>query len=256
MGEGIGFGLDHILPNLSHNAAYFVEEPYMAVVTGFAVLGMLRHRRSGGSWVLAIWFLLFFAVFLPYFVGSYRLPGLERYVLMCLAPYAILAATGIDAAIQWATEHAVRLRPATLAPCLALAFALTGACATPGHMQRWDAPTQILSQERQFLRRATAQLPPNALVMFPIPSVFINLGRSSIWPYPDVDRSVLDGLLEHAEGEVYLYSGILPWEDLPESRLVREWFRRCPPRPIASTKVDAHEMTVYKLCVHEVDLRP
>jgi hypothetical protein len=254
MGEGIGFGLDHILPNLLRNAAYFVEEPLMTIVTVLAVVGGLRYRRRRVSWVLTTWFLLFFAVFLPYFVGSYRLPGLERYALMSLAPYAILAATGIDAVVQWTTKRASVLSEAVLAPCLALGFVVAGAFATPGHLERWDAPTQVLSEEHQFLRRVTEQLPQNAVVMFPVPSLFINLGRSSVWPYPDVDTTMLEELIDHAEGELYLYAGILPWEAYPESRTVREWFNRCATQPFATAEIDRYHLTLYRLCESEAAL--
>lgn len=256
MGEGVGFNVKHILPNLASNASYFVEELLMVITTVLAVLGVLFCRRHNVIWVLVLWFFLFFTIFIGYFVGSYRLPGLERYVLLCLAPYAILAARGLDTVSLWATQKVTRLRGATLPRALAAGFFIGGALATPGHVQRWDEPTRVLSEEHNFLRIAMAKLPPDAIVLFPIPSVIINIGRSSAWPYPNVDMDILEELARNAEGELYLYSGIVPWENRPESTRLREWYNQCKGRPIFTTLVDSHQLTVYQLCEITADLGP
>jgi hypothetical protein len=225
----------------------------MAVTTVLALLGMLVLIRRAATWALVAWFSLFFGVFLPYFVGSFRLPGLERYALHCTAPYALLAGYGLDAVSQWATGKARGALGSALPRALAAGFLLAGALAAPRHMRRWDAPTRALAAEHRFLQVAMAQLPPDAMVLFAIPSVIVNMERSSAWPYPGVDANLWEELARNSRGGTYLYSGVLPWKGNPESALVRQWYDGCDGRPVFTTSVDGHRLAVYRLCEPPVD---
>ena len=112
---GPKFAVSHVLPNLKANLGYWTRGADVrmtpapsAAWSWFSLLGLvtliLRARgtveRAGAVRAISVvvsWFVLFFAVFIPFYAGSYFYGADIRFSLLVIAPVMILAACGIDA---------------------------------------------------------------------------------------------------------------------------------------------------------------
>jgi hypothetical protein len=213
MGAGIGFGLGYITANLRTNGRYFFSSPVMGLTTAFAALGLVAgFRRSEVRLAFGV-LAFYFCLFLGYFVGSYALPGLEKYAVLGLDAYALLAAYGGERLLQWGRLRNGRaLDPlACPAPAIAfsLAFVIAGLVSLPIDLRGWHRTTEPAAQERAFIAACVDQLPQDALVITQIPSVFANQGFSAaaVATWPELAQK---GILERYTGRIYLFSGLVP----------------------------------------------
>ncbi|HEY3885841.1 MAG TPA: glycosyltransferase family 39 protein, partial [Vicinamibacterales bacterium] len=90
------FGAPYVVPNLRVNGRFFLMDwRFPMLFTVFAIGGATARRSGFERGALVVYFLLFFAVDLAFYAGSYNYGADVRYSLMTYPPLAVLAGVGI-----------------------------------------------------------------------------------------------------------------------------------------------------------------
>lgn len=131
-GEGWGsaeagkFAWQYVGPNLRTNAGFYVEgREYPVLFTVLALLGLFGAGRFHPRAVAAGWFVLFFAIFIPFHAGSYRYGADVRFSLVSAMPLALLAGAGSAWLSRRLAAWGVDARLAWAAPWVALLYAFS-----------------------------------------------------------------------------------------------------------------------------------
>ena len=86
--------LEFLSTNFPVNGWFYLWDERSPVVYGLlALLGLVIHRTKG-SLVTAVYFVLFWGIFIPFYAGSYNYGADVRFSLMTFPALAILAASG------------------------------------------------------------------------------------------------------------------------------------------------------------------
>jgi len=226
MGEGIGFAARHFLPNLKTNLFFFVDrERFPPLLTALAAIGALRFRHARQVLPLAIWFMGFWGVFLFYYLGSYYFNTEERYALVALAPFALLAGAGFEA-----IEEAALRRGLSAGEFLAAVAAVLGLVflAYVPRMSTIEPHTKQSQAEHRFIAATLRELPPDSIVLNCLPPVFLAMGCSSVTPGTALQNSDwFEGMAAARNSRVYVYHGLQDQEpDSPAEPACMEVLRR------------------------------
>ncbi len=73
---------------------YLYDERFPVAFTVLAVIGLVSFRQRRDAWSMAMYFLLFFAIDLVFYAGSYNYGADVRYSLMTYPPIAVLGGLG------------------------------------------------------------------------------------------------------------------------------------------------------------------
>ena len=91
--------LQYLAVNLPVNGRFYLGDiRFPVVVTLLAAFGLGGNGFRRERLVLALWFALFFGVFLLFYAGSYDYGADVRYSLMTYPPLAILGGLGVSQA--------------------------------------------------------------------------------------------------------------------------------------------------------------
>ena len=181
-GTGVArFSLGYVAANLRVNGWFYLyDERFPAAFTLLAIAGLsaVPYRRE--RVLMAIYFLLFFAVYLMFYAGSYNYGADVRYSLMTYPPIAILGGLG---AAQLARRIA---RFGTGVPAVALTATILV------FQFLWYAPLVRATTEEAWAARADVrfahafarELPRNSYVLTHNPGMFhlwgVNAGQMSL----------------------------------------------------------------------------
>jgi hypothetical protein len=209
--SGPRFSFRYLESNLPANGWFYVsDERFPVAVTALAVVGLLsaRHRRE--TWVMALYSLLFFAVTLVFYAGSYNYGADVRYSLMTYPPIAVLAGLGA----------------ARLTRVVARISASYDSKLVAGHVVRtvlvtillfqflWYAPVVRATTEEAWAARAdvrfaqsfASEIPRNSYVLTHNPSMFhlwgVSAGQMSL---VTSNPAYLRFLAQHYTGGLYLH---------------------------------------------------
>jgi len=182
-GEGWGaaatgkFDWQYVAANLRTNARFYVEgKEYPVFFTVLALLGLFGGGRLGARAVAAAWFLLFFAVFIPFHAGSYRYGADVRFSVVSAMPLAVLAGGGAAWVSRRLAAWGVDGRLARVAPGVAVLYAfsaylpLVRAVGSEAWAARADHETA-----REFLDR----VPAGSVVLTHNPGMIQVMGQSA-----------------------------------------------------------------------------
>jgi len=175
--EGGKFSLEHAKANIGPNVQYYAGgEDFPRLFTALALLGVLRPGRRRESLSVLVWFLLLFAIFVPFYAGSYRYGADVRFSLMSATPLAALAGAGLG----WLVELSRRLRPDSrllaAAPYVLVVYAasaylpFTRAIAKESWASRADHAAAL---------RMVAEVPEDGIVLTHNPGMIQVMGRSA-----------------------------------------------------------------------------
>ncbi|MBI4612787.1 MAG: glycosyltransferase family 39 protein [Planctomycetes bacterium] len=269
MGEGIGFEAAQFLPNLRTNARFFVDiERFPVPCTILALVGLLASGEPRSRLVIALWFLLFWGVFLFYYLGSYYFHTEERYSLVCLAPFALLAGRGWEKIISgfggrgtgfgrnhvhvFADPNPEPRRPtpgrgfgkSCRSFCL---FALLVALYLP-QMRTVDPKTAPFQAEHEFVARTFRDSPEDALFLSTHPSIPIAHGRSGVASWLVLDKEEWSlYLVSRRSSRVFLYHGLTHGPDSPEETMCRAILERYDHRVAGEMRVGRFDLVFYEL---------
>ena len=181
---GPRFSFRYLESNLPVNGRFYVsDERFPVVVTVLAVVGLFsaRHRRE--TWVMALYFLLFFAVTLVFYAGSYNYGADVRYSLMTCPPIAVLAGLGgawltrvvarVAASydLNLSARHVVRT---VLVTILLFQFLWYAPVARATTEEAWAARADV-----RFAQSFASEIPRNSYVLTHNPGMFHLWGVSA-----------------------------------------------------------------------------
>ena len=190
---GPRFSVRYIEANLRVNGWFYLyDERFPATFTILAIVGLLSVRRRREAWAVAIYFVLFFAIDLVFYAGSYNYGADVRYSLMTYPPLAVLG--GLGAARlgrilgDLATHAGNQLRSPSTVGLPARALIVTILL----FQFLWYSPVVRATTEEAWAARADVrfaqsfarEIPRNAYVLTQNPSMFhlwgINAGQMSL----------------------------------------------------------------------------
>ncbi len=166
---GAAMALQYVWPNLKVNGLYYLDNVRFPVVfTALAVVALMaRPIRTAG--LLAVWFLLFWGIFLPFYAGSYNYGADVRYSLMSYAPLALLAgrgATWLHASIErLGLDRRRAWQVVGLLLCVPFLEFLPQVRAVGE--EAWGARADVA-----FAQRVIPELPKNSIVLTHNPAIF------------------------------------------------------------------------------------
>jgi hypothetical protein len=196
------FSLAYLAHNLWTNGVfYFGDHRFPPILTVLAIAGLTQLRATAA---IALWWILFWGVFLFFYAGSYDYGADVRYSLLSYPPLAVLAGVGGS----WMAATAQRVFPtatwagAAIAALLLFQSTLYLPWVRAVGEEAWAARADV-----KFAKMATRELPANAIVLTHNPSMFHVWGVSAAQlsiaaEEPDYVRSELG---RRYAGGVYLH---------------------------------------------------
>jgi hypothetical protein len=92
----------YVVDNLRVNGWFYLRDArFPMTYTLLAILGLSEPRGDAGRLAMAVWFLLFFAVTLFFYAGSYDYGADIRYSLATYPPMMVLGGLGIARLVRW-----------------------------------------------------------------------------------------------------------------------------------------------------------
>jgi len=173
--------LGYIGPNLRVNGRFYLgDERFPFIFTLLALAGLFGRRFVTERVALLAYFVLFFAIDLLFYAGSYNYGADVRYSLMTYPPLAILGGLGLARIVRWAhrVNHVLPAH-ATATAALALQFLWYAPIVRATTEEAWAARADV-----QFARSFVPSLPRNSYVLTHNPGMFhvwgINAGQMSL----------------------------------------------------------------------------
>jgi dolichyl-phosphate-mannose-protein mannosyltransferase len=201
--EGPRFSIRYIPGNLRVNGWFYLyDERFPLAFTLLAAAGLFLVRRSREGLSMATYFLLFFAIDLVFYAGSYNYGADVRYSLMTYPPLAVLGGLGAAALARRAA------RSVTGAPARALVVAVLL------FQFLWYAPIVRATTEEawaaradvRFARAFATEIPRNSYVLTHNPGMFhlwgVNAGQMSL---VTSSPAYMRFLAERYTGGIYLH---------------------------------------------------
>jgi len=171
------FSLEYAKANLGPNVRYYARgEDFPGLFTALALLGLIRPGRRRESLSILVWFLLLFAIFVPFYAGSYRYGADVRFSLMSATPLAALAGAGLGWLFELSRRHRPDSRLLAAAPYLLVVYAasvylpFTRAIGRESWASRADHAAAL---------RMVAEVPEDGLVLTHNPGMIHVMGRSA-----------------------------------------------------------------------------
>jgi hypothetical protein len=94
--------LQYVLTNLRVNGWFYLrDERFPVLFTILAGAGLVGRRLLADRLLFATYFLVFFAVYLLFYAGSYNYGADVRYSLMTFPPVAVLSGLGVARLVAW-----------------------------------------------------------------------------------------------------------------------------------------------------------
>ena len=176
-GDGGKFSFEYAKANLGPNVQYYAGgEDFPRLFTALALLGLIRPGRRRESLSILVWFVLLFAIFVPFYAGSYRYGADVRFSLMSATPLAALAGAGLG----WLFDLSRRLRPDSrplaAAPYLLVVYAASGYLPFTRAIGRESFASRA---DHAAALRMVAEVPEDGMVLTHNPGMIHVMGRSA-----------------------------------------------------------------------------
>jgi hypothetical protein len=223
--------------------------PWLSVgaAIGLAAGAALWRARAAA----AVYFAIFWGVFLVFYAGSYNYGADVRYSLMTYPPLMLLAGLGLSRlvalpVVDWRDRRG-RRRPALLAAVAVVALAWAFTWQIPyvraTTEEAWGARSDV-----EFAREVAASLPPTALILTQDPNMFLLWGRSAAQlAMAAGDPAFLPHATQRHGGEVYVHWGF--WcnvSDPRQQQLCRDALARAPSALVRERTVRDYRYAFYK----------
>ena len=197
------FSLQYVAPNFNVNGRFYAgDERFPVVYTALAAAGLLGAGLAGRRFAMLLYFVLFAAVPLFFYAGSYNYGADVRYSVMTYPPLAILAGLGAGQLARWIArwQSAVVARRAVIAG-LAFQFLWYAPLVRATTEEAWAARADV-----RFAESAASELPPDSLVLTHNPGMFHLWGVNAAQMFTVVDNPArLQYLASRYAGGVYLH---------------------------------------------------
>jgi Dolichyl-phosphate-mannose-protein mannosyltransferase len=166
------FSLGYVPANLAVNGWFYLrDERFPVLFSLLASVGLLTPAFRRERLAMALYFLLYFAIGLVFYAGSYNYGADVRYSLMTYPPIAVLAGVGASALVRLVTRRAWAARPVMLT-AMAFVFLWYAPVVRATTEEAWAARADV-----RFARLVASELPPNSYVLTHNPGMF------QVWGY-------------------------------------------------------------------------
>jgi hypothetical protein len=200
---GPRFSLQYVAANARVNGWFYLyDERFPPLFSLLAVAGLAARRWPRERLAIGMYFLLFFAIDLVFYAGSYNYGADVRYSVMTYPPLAILGGLGAARLVGRLRGTGAAIPARGLAvTALAFHFLWYAPVVRATTEEAWAARADV-----RFARSFASELPRNAYVLTHNPGMFhlwgVNAGQMSrIVPNP----GYLDFLARRYAGGVYLH---------------------------------------------------
>lgn len=202
---GDRFSLQYLGVNLRANGPFYVVDwRFPALYTLLGACGLILSRTRRTLVLPAVYFLVFFSVYLFFYAGSYSYGADVRFSLMTYPPLAVLAGAGGVELIRRAERFSLTPARAETAfvALLAVQFLWYLPLVRGVGEEAWAARADVA-----FSEHVIDSLSPNATVLTHNPSVFHLMGRNAAQLSIAVNESgyVHDVLMQRYAGGVFLH---------------------------------------------------
>ncbi len=247
---GPRFSFRYVGTNLPVNGWFYLyDERFPMAFTGLAVAGLLSSSYARERVAMAIYFLLFFAVDLLFYAGSYNYGADVRYSLLTFPPIAVLAGLGaarlVRVTVARVSASSARLPLRALAVTILLFHFL------------WYAPVVRATTEEAWAARAdvrfaqafAAEMPRNSFVLTHNPGMFhlwgVNAGQMS---FVISNPAYVRFLADRYRGGVYLHWNF--WcnaQDPPQQEICRNAFTIGAPELVKEYRERDQRFAFYRM---------
>lgn len=247
---GPRFSFRYLLTNLPVNGWFYLyDERFPMAFTALAIAGLFSNHLVRERAAMAMYLLVFFAVDLLFYAGSYNYGADVRYSLMTFPPLAVLGGLGAARLARVVTEH----RRHANVPVRALIIAVLM------FQFLWYAPVVRATTEEAWAARAdvgfaqtvASQLPRNSYVLTHNPGMFhlwgVNAGQMSL---VIANPAYVRFLAERYSGGVYLHWNF--WcnaQDPPQQQICRNAFAIGAPELITEHRERDQRFAFYRMKV-------
>jgi hypothetical protein len=247
---GPRFSLRYLPENLRVNGWFYLyDERFPAVFSLLAVVGLLSvtHRRARAS--MALWFLVFFAVGLVFYAGSYNYGADVRYSLMTYPPIAVLGGLGASRLARVLSRFGARWGAGTMGGAVTATVLL--------FQFLWYAPVVRATTEEAWAARADVRfaqmfvrdLPRNSYVLTHNPGMFhlwgVNAGQTSMVAS---NPAYAQFLAQRYRGGIYLHWNF--WcnvQDPAQQEICRQALALAPAELIRDYRERGQRFAFYRL---------
>lgn len=247
---GPRFSFRYLLTNLPVNGWFYVyDERFPMAFTALAIAGLFSSHHVRERTAMAMYFLLFFAVDLLFYAGSYNYGADVRYSLMTFPPLAVLGGLGAARLARVVTENRVHAKVpvrALIATVLLFQFLWYAPVVRATAEEAWAARADV-----GFAQTFAAQLPRNSYVLTHNPGMFhlwgVNAGQMSL---VIANPAYVRFLAARYSGGVYLHWNF--WcnaQDPPQQQICRNAFAIGTPELIKEYRERDQRFAFYRMRV-------
>jgi 4-amino-4-deoxy-L-arabinose transferase-like glycosyltransferase len=159
---------------------YFWDERFPIVFSLLALRGLFGRRLFGERLLFALYFMLFFGMYLSFYAGSYNYGADVRYSLMTFPPIVVLGGLGASRVAAWLNERPFGLTGLrVVAAALVLQFLWYAPVVRATTEEAWAARADV-----RFAESLVPSLRGNAYVLTHNPGMFhvwgVNAGQMSL----------------------------------------------------------------------------
>ena len=176
--SGSKFAISHFFDNIKINLPfYFTNKSFPLLYSLFAIYGLFTKQHCKFTLPLAIWFLLFWGIFLFFYAGSYEYGSDVRFSILSYAPLAILGGIGISKIIDLMISTLnVESKNAYIAT---IVFLIINALCFVPLMRTIDNKSYVARNDLNFINSIIDTVPRDSIVLSHVPSIWFMKERSS-----------------------------------------------------------------------------
>jgi hypothetical protein len=232
---GPRFSLRYIGTNLPVNGWFYLyDERFPVAYTVLAIAGLIVAPQRRAAWLMAIYFLLFFAVGLVFYAGSYNYGADVRYSLMTYPPLAVLGGLAASRLARFGARLGSQLRWGLATNGVVRAVIISILL----FQSLWYAPVVRATTEEAWAARAdvrfaqvfASEIPRNSYVLTHNPSMFhlwgVSAGQMSL---VTSNPAYVQFLAQRYRGGLYLHWNF--WcntQDRTQQEICRKAFAMAP----------------------------
>ncbi|MDO8786134.1 MAG: hypothetical protein Q7J12_07950, partial [Syntrophales bacterium] len=245
---GPKFSTSFLWKNFCTNGLYYLSNRKFPVLfTALAVIGLFLGRCALRRRLMIFsWFLLFWAVFLFFYAGSYQYGADVRFALLSFMPLAILAGMGGGEIREVIRERGYRVQDAGILIIAVLIFA-------------WIQFLPLVRQEGQEAWGARydhyhasefiKKIPRRSIVLTHIPTMFLLWQQNAIQSSAGINNpDVISNLMKKYQGNVYFHYSY--WCNIKADKnkdLCQAVMDRYDMEEIASAREQSYIYALYKM---------
>jgi hypothetical protein len=210
--RGGKFDSKYIEPNFNTNLMYYFKQdgnegiPFIITLLALCALVLCFFKRSKiqitSSWIKFLWFAVIFAIFIPFYAGSYKYGMDMRFAILTHIPLCVLAALGLSGILEFLD---LRKKLLTVGVALTLIlFSPSWRSIPVGDAQAWASIF-----DHDVMMEVSETLPPMSYVFSHNPSAFTphHVSAGQLHVLRGHGEGLVRALSNTFEGGVYAYYG-------------------------------------------------